>query len=283
MNADKEAMRIVLAALRTQLPSPTGLTRPEMAVLHRLRHSACHFSRGENLFLQGRRHDGIFLLMKGYALRYRILRDGRKQALDVCIPGDTIGGPSCFLGAALNTATALADTAVAFLGSTQIVAAFDRFPRLTLALFRSANAEAARIGEHLIDVGRRGVCERVAHFVLELCTRLETVGLGSRDAFTMPITQVQLADILGLSVPHINRVLRRLREQRLLEITGSRFCIRDRRGLADLADFTDSYLGLRLHAHTTVQPTRAPMRSELGKEVLFQPNVNSARISGHTV
>lgn len=253
-----------VAALRAHLPGATGLTRAEMAVLRHLRNGARHLSRGDDLFAQGRRHDGIFLLMTGYALRYRILSDGRRQVLDVCIPGDTVGGSSCFLGTALNTVTALTRASVAFVSSTELVGAFERFPRLTLALFRSATAEAARIGEHLVDVGRRGVCERVAHFILELSTRLELIGLGTRDAFAMPITQVQLADILGLSIPHTNRILRRLREARLLEVTGSHFRIRDRQALADLADFSDSYLGLVPHAPTAIPPPRVPMRGAMG-------------------
>lgn len=283
MRSDPETMRIVLSALRAHLPAAAAPTRPELAALQRLRGSARALRRGEDLFVQGRRHEGFFVLMEGYALRYRILPDGRRQVLDVCIPGDTIGGPSCFIGAALNTATALTPAAVAFVSPTAIVGVFERFPRLTLALFHSSTAEAARIGEHLIDVGRRGVSERVAHFILELSTRLEVVGLGAPDAFTMPITQVQLADILGLSVPHTNRVLRHLREERLLEVAGSHFHILDRQALADLADFSDSYLGLRGQPSAPAPAPGSPMRSEKDAQGLLRQNGGPISMNGHPV
>lgn len=242
MRSDEQALPAFLAVIRAHFPAISALTGQELAALRQLRSRVRRLRRGEDLFVQGRRHDGIFLIVEGLALRYRILADGRRQVLDVCLPGDILGSSSCFLGSALDTATALTRVAVAFASSTEIIGVFDRFPGLTQALFRSATCEAARLGEHLIDVGRRGVRQRVAHFLLELGARLEVIGLATSDSFTMPITQVQLADILGLSITHTNRVLRRLREDGLLDLNGTRIHIRDRGALADLAEFTATYL-----------------------------------------
>jgi CRP-like cAMP-binding protein len=66
--------------------------------------------------------------------------------------------------------------------------------------------------EHLVDLGRRDAAERMAHFLLELGARLALVGLGSKDGYACPLTQYLLADALGLSAVHVNRVLRQLRE-----------------------------------------------------------------------
>lgn len=218
----------------------------------RLRSSTRVLERGEHLIVQGRRHDSIFILTQGFALRYRGLANGRRQVLDIALPGDALGCPSCFLGAALNTVTALTRTAVACIASADLSIALAGVPELSLALVRSATSEAARLSEHLIDVGRRTARERVAHFLLEFSARLAAAGIGTADAFSLPITQVQLADVVGLSIPHTNRVLRRLREEGLLQIIGSRVEIKNRGGLAALADFDDAYLFPAGHASSVI-------------------------------
>ena len=96
--------------------------------------------------------------------------------------------------------------------------------------------------EHLIDVGRRSALERVAHFLLELLTRLKIIGLADERSFRMPLTQELIADALGLSVPHVNRTLRQLREDELVSIEGSVVIIKNVEALSALADFEKSYL-----------------------------------------
>ncbi|HZC55119.1 MAG TPA: helix-turn-helix domain-containing protein [Xanthobacteraceae bacterium] len=76
--------------------------------------------------------------------------------------------------------------------------------------------------EHLIDVGRRSALERVAHFLLELLTRLQAIGLADERSFQMPLTQELIGDALGLSVPHVSRTLRQLREDDLVAVEGQR-------------------------------------------------------------
>ena len=97
--------------------------------------------------------------------------------------------------------------------------------------------------EHLIDVGRRSALERMAHFLLELLTRLEVIGLGDDHSFRMPLTQELIGDALGLSVPHVNRTLRQLRDDGLVSIEEHMVIIKDVEALSALADFEQSYLG----------------------------------------
>jgi CRP-like cAMP-binding protein len=96
--------------------------------------------------------------------------------------------------------------------------------------------------EHLIDVGRRSALERVAHFLLELLTRLQIIGLADDRSFRMPLTQELIGDALGLSVPHVNRTLRHLRDDELVSIEEHIVIIKDVEALSALADFERSYL-----------------------------------------
>jgi CRP-like cAMP-binding protein len=86
--------------------------------------------------------------------------------------------------------------------------------------------------------------QRVAHFLLELLTRLQVIGLADEHSFRMPVTQELIGDALGLSVPHVNRTLRRLRQDELVRIEEHMVILQDVEALAALADFEKSYLSL---------------------------------------
>jgi len=180
--------------------------------------------------------------MEGSALRYRVLRDGRRQVLNIVLPGDFIGFPGCFFESALYSVTALTDAVVSSVPLTMLIGLFERSPRLAAAIFWSFACEAALYAEHLIDVVRRSALERVAHFLLELLTRLQVVGLADERSYQMPLTQELIADALGLSVSHVSRTLRQLPEDGLLAIEEQRVVIKDIDALSALADFEKAYV-----------------------------------------
>src|SRR6185437_16367776 len=91
-----------------------------------------------------------------------------------------------------------------------------RRPQYGLALAWMAVQEATTYAEHIIDVGRRTPVERLSHFLLELHARLRTVGRAEKTRFTLPFSQEVIADVLGLSVPHLNRTIQQLRKEKLI-------------------------------------------------------------------
>lgn len=104
---------------------------------------------------------------------------------------------------------------------------FSEFPRLGAAILWAASRDEAMVVEHLVSIGRRSAIERTAHFFLELHERLQLVGLATEREFICPLSQYVLADALGLSAIHVNRVLRQLRERDLLTLKGRRVIIQD--------------------------------------------------------
>jgi len=119
---------------------------------------------------------------------------------------------------------------------------FSKAPRLATAVLWAASRDEAMVVEHLVDIGRRNAKERAAHFLLELGARLKLVGLGSTSGYACPLSQYLLADALGLSAVHVNRVLRELREDGLVTFQHGQVEIHDLDALVLLADFDKTYL-----------------------------------------
>jgi CRP-like cAMP-binding protein len=245
MGAKEEYPLRLAAKLAGHLPDRAPLSDDELDALRALQAGAHSVRRGHHIVTQGRGCSGVWLLADGFALRYKVLNDGRRQVFHVALPGDMLGYPAAFFERALYSVVALTEASVCPLAFAELAALFQAQPRLAMALFWSSAGETAMFGEHLAAVGRRGACERVAHFILEMAYRLCAVGIGDGTSFRMPLTQEQMADLVGLSAPHVNRMLRRLREDGLIDVEESQFRLIDRDRLAALADFDDAYLAQR--------------------------------------
>ncbi len=242
MTLEARTERVLLAKLERYMPEHSPLTEQETRVLLRLQSAVRTIRRGNDVVVQGRKYNGVFILIDGFGLRYKVMADGRRQVFNVSLPGDLIGYPACFFDEALYSVTALTRVSACFITFADLAEVFRSFPRLAMALFWSTACETAMLGEHLADVGRRSAYERVAHFILEMSARLSAVGLGDETTFMTPLSQAKIADVVGLSAPHVNRMLRRLRDEGLIQMNGSRIRIIDRNALEALADFDKSYL-----------------------------------------
>ena len=99
--------------------------------------------------------------------------------------------------------------------------------------------------EHLVSIGRRSALERTAHFFMELAERLSLIGKATETEFECPLSQFVIADALGLTAIHVNRVLRELRERGLLTVRKKTVQIQDLAGLRKLAGFQGGYLNSR--------------------------------------
>jgi CRP-like cAMP-binding protein len=228
--------------LTTKLARLVLLSPDERAALAPLQAATRPVPRNREIITAGHKYDGVFVLIEGAAIRYRVLHDGRRQVLNIALPGDFIGFPASFFETALYSITALTDSVVSWVSFASLFGLFREQPRLAATLFCSFSCETAMYLEHLIDVGRRSARERVAHFLLELLTRLQVIGQADERSYRMPLTQELIGDALGLSVPHVNRTLRQLREEGLVSLDAQRVVIRDIEALAAIADFEKDYL-----------------------------------------
>jgi CRP-like cAMP-binding protein len=200
------------------------------------------FVAGRDLVHQGQSDQAAYILISGWAFSYKLMANGERQIVDFQIPGDFLGLRSVLLHISDHSIEPVTDIEVTEVHVSDLLEAFSQTPRLATAVMWAASRDEAMVVEHLVNVGRRNATERMAHFLLELGARLALVGLGSREGFACPITQYLLADALGLSAVHVNRVLRQLREAKLLTFRDGFVGFENYDRLAEFAKFDPTYL-----------------------------------------
>ncbi|MEO7365449.1 MAG: Crp/Fnr family transcriptional regulator [Sphingomicrobium sp.] len=152
----------------------------------------------------------------------------------------------------------LSDAEVVKIPATEILDLMDRFPRIERALMWATLVDEATLREWLLNVGQRSALQRVSHLISELCVRLAVVGLvDMAGAFTLPLTQTELADTTGMTTVHTNRTLQRLRKDNLIATGHGRLTILDPQGLAEIGGFNPAYL------HTDGPPVEQQLRARL--------------------
>lgn len=247
-----------------------ALSPDEIKVLQDLQSQRRVVRRHREIITEGRNYDAIFVLLDGFAARCRILGNGGRQVLNIALPGDFLGFPGCFFEKALYSVIALSDAAISPIPHSRLIALFDTQPRLATKIFWSFACEAAMYAEHLIDVGRRSALERVAHFLLELHARLQLIGLADDASYHMPFTQELIGDALGLSVQHVNRTLRQLRDDGLLATENQRVIVKNIETLSALAGFEKTYCG-PLRIPDLQIPSKGPSADEESRQIAEKP------------
>lgn len=221
-------------------------TAPERQALAGVLGGQRVFAPREALLHEHRAQGGLLLLVEGFACRFRMLPDGRRQILGFLLPGDLCDLRLLLLGRLDHSVAALGAVRASLLPGTSLAGVMDRHPRLARALWWRAAADDAVAYQWLLNVGYRPAQERVAHLLCELYWRLEALGLAHAGECRLPLTQTELGDAVALSAVHINRTLMAMRRAGLVQLHGGRLQLLDRAGLQRAAGFDPGYL--HLHA-----------------------------------
>lgn len=204
--------------------------------------------QNNDLVREGDQPSESCLIVEGFACRYKILREGQRQIFSFHIPGDLPDLQSLHIETMDHNLGAITPCRVAYIPHASLSHAMQTRPNLASAFWRDTLVDAAVFREWLAGVGRRSAYQRIAHLICEVFTRLSSVGLAEGSEFTMPTTQVEIADSLGLSNVHVNRTLQRLRAQRLIITRGTNWVISDWDALRLAGEFDAAYLHLKSRA-----------------------------------
>jgi CRP-like cAMP-binding protein len=225
--------------LANKLQKFLPLTPEEQQRLADIQSVPLKVTRGKKLTEEGQTGHKAFVLHAGWACSYKDLRDGGRQIISFPIAGDIVGLRSVLLRTADHSFSPLTDAVVSSVDGAQILQTINDFPRLGSAILWAASRDEAMVVEHLVSVGRRSATERTAHFFVELAERLSSIAVAAQTEFSCPFTQFVLADALGLTAIHVNRVLWELG---LLTMRKGNVQIHDLNRLRKLAGFQGGYL-----------------------------------------
>ena len=194
-----------------------------------------------DLIREGQSSNEVRLILKGFACRYKMLPNGRRQIVAYLIPGDFCDLNAFILEAMDHNIGTLSECTVVNIPRQRIIELTDR-PGIARAFWWVTLVDEGTLREWLLNIGQRDAAPRVAHLFCELLMRLRIVGLTHDDSYELPLTQVQIADTMGLSSVHINRTLQSLREMGLIEYKSKSLVIRDLSRLMLFSNFNSAYL-----------------------------------------
>lgn len=192
---------------------------------------------GTTLYQEGEPITELYNLLDGVVVLNRILTSGRRQILEFVLPGAFLGYQPDLKGPMLHGAQCLTDVAVCVFPRHSFPSLMRRHPEVAAHLVSIKARDEARAHNHLTNIGTRASRARLAHLLLELHIRVRRWYPTADDGIVeLPLTQDHIADALGLTSVHVNKMLRTLREDGLLRFKNGQLNILDAKRLAAIGE-----------------------------------------------
>jgi CRP/FNR family transcriptional regulator, anaerobic regulatory protein len=220
-----------------QLSSFRPFEAEELAFVKSLKSGELVAEAGTTILLDGSNSPHLFTVLSGWAVRYKLLAEGRRQVLNFSMPGDLLGLQASLFKEMQHSVDALTDVRLCVFPRQRIWELFKNYPGLAFDMTWLASREESILAEHLASVGQRSAYGRIAYMILHLFDRARRSGLARGNKLTLPVTQQDLADAMGLSIVHTNKTLKRLRATGWITWTRQDLTVRDESRLRDLAEY----------------------------------------------
>ena len=202
------------------------------------------FIEHTDIIQEGDNPSHINLILEGWACRYKHLDDGRRQIISFFLPGDLCDSHVYVLREMDHSIAALTPVKLAEISRANLDQITNGSMRVMKALWWDTLVTVAIQREWTVSLGQRTAVERLGHLFCELFLRLRGIGLTEGYTCGLPLTQVELADAMGLSNVHINRTLQELRRSGLIMLKNKRLTIPDLDRLQKASLFNPNYLHL---------------------------------------
>ena len=199
-----------------------------------------------DLIREGDRPGPVFVVLEGWACRYKILPSGLRQILAYLMPGDSCDLHIGLLAEMDHSIQTITPAAYVAIDRQEMDALLDQHPAIAKAIYIAQLVDEGTMRAWITSMGRRASIERVAHLMCELYIRARNIGLTSKSSFVLPLSQLLLADSLGMTPVHLNRVLKILREHKAFKLTRGSVELTDIEMLVQIAGFDENYLHRRL-------------------------------------
>jgi len=221
------------------------LREEEKAILRAAIGPAREVGPNEDIIREGDRPSESTLILEGYTSRQQVLAEGSRQITAIHVPGDFVDLHSFLIKTMDHSITTLTTCKMAGVPHAKLREISEQYPHLARLLWLLTLIDAAIHRRWLTAMGRQSALAHTAHLLCEMYVRQKEILTTTDATFRMPLTQAKLADALGLSAVHTNRVVRELREGGFVDWQGDRVTVRDWDGLVQLAEFDPTYLSVQ--------------------------------------
>jgi CRP-like cAMP-binding protein len=232
----------MIDTLFRKLSASGCLIEADRGTLQRLSLRAQQIPARQDLTCEGDRPENVHLVLTGFACRYKVLPRGKRSITALMLPGDFCDLHVAILNEMDHSIAALTPCTVVEIPRTTIRNLTENHPRITHALWWATLVDEAVLREWLACIAGREAPQRMAHLFCELLLRLQTIDLVENNGYAMPFTQNDLADMLGLTSVHVNRVLREMRQNHLIVLKRRHLHVPDVARLKAFCNFNANYL-----------------------------------------
>ena len=239
-----ETSRTALSLLVCKLERIGPLSDEERHAVENLPAKIQTLGARQDIVRDGEKPEHCCLLVEGWAFRYKLLGEGRRQILSFHVTGDMPDLHSLHIATMDHSLATLTEATIAFIPHESLLDVTQRFPGVATILCRETLIDAAIFRQWIAGMGQRDAFGRMAHLFCELYSKLEGMGLAAGHRCTLPFTQAELGDALGLSSVHTNRTLQEMRTQDLIATRARTLSITAWDRLVQAAEFDPSYLQL---------------------------------------
>ena len=231
-----------------KLSGLAALSAEDAAALLQATSKPRRYGAKQDLIREGDQPGPMFVMLDGWACRYKILPSGSRQIMAFLMPGDACDLHIKLLAEMDHSIQAITTANVATVSREQMTTLMRDHPNIASAMYTAQLVDEGIMRAWIVSMGRRSSLERVAHLICELYLRARNIGLTGGGAFALPLSQLVLADALGMTAVHINRVLKELRIAGAMALTRGSVTILDPVRLVQIAGFDENYLHRRLRA-----------------------------------
>jgi CRP-like cAMP-binding protein len=200
---------------------------------------------GTTILAEGSQSAHLYTVLAGWGFRYKLLEDGRRQILNFVLPGDFVGIQASVLSEMQHSVEALTSALLCVFERDRIWELYRSQPSLAFDMTWLAAREEQMLDEHLLNIGQRTAEERAAYLLLFLVERAEVRAMAKGNRVSLPLTQPHVADSLGLSLVHTNRVLNRLARHKMIALKKGEIEVIDRKSLSRAAQWEPSEPAIR--------------------------------------
>jgi len=221
-----------------------ALTGDERTALTGLPQKLVQTAARARIVEEGEKPTHCCTVVEGIVYRSKLAASGRRQIISFHVPGDMVDLHTVLFKIADHTIETVRNSAVVLIPHIAILKTAEEYPALARAFWYDTLLDASIQREALLNNGRRDARARTAHLFCELAVRLKRVGLVDGGSFELPLTQTDIADALGITPIHTNRVMAKFRNDGLIAFGGRSVTIFDWKALVAIGEFDATYLHL---------------------------------------